>query len=113
MEIIAKTLAGLEIGPARTFAGLTVYPLLGPEGRATAGYRTLDEALAAGIKGLVEVSRSGQVSELSFENDGDRPVLLRVETAAGHGAGKPVGKLVEDLADQWSFLFAQLGVESR
>ncbi len=38
-----------------------------------------------------------------------RPILLRVETKAGHGQGKPVSKLVEELTDEFSFLFSQLG----
>jgi prolyl oligopeptidase len=39
-----------------------------------------------------------------------RPVLLSVESKAGHGAGKPLGKVIAELVDQWSFLFAQLGI---
>ncbi|HWW15495.1 MAG TPA: prolyl oligopeptidase family serine peptidase [Candidatus Dormibacteraeota bacterium] len=39
-----------------------------------------------------------------------RPVLLRVEGKAGHGAGTPVGKRVEEFSDIYSFLFWQLGV---
>jgi len=38
------------------------------------------------------------------------PVLLRVETAAGHGQGKPRSKQLEEATDVWSFLFWQLGV---
>jgi prolyl oligopeptidase len=38
------------------------------------------------------------------------PVLLRVETAAGHGQGKPRSKQLEEAADVWSFLFWQHGV---
>jgi prolyl oligopeptidase len=41
----------------------------------------------------------------------DRPILLRIETKAGHGAGKPVTKQVEEQTDMWSFLFWQLGVK--
>jgi prolyl oligopeptidase len=41
--------------------------------------------------------------------DPARPVLLRVESRAGHGAGKPVAKLVEELADEMAFLFHELG----
>ncbi|HKI37510.1 MAG TPA: prolyl oligopeptidase family serine peptidase [Gemmataceae bacterium] len=41
----------------------------------------------------------------------DRPVLLRLETKAGHGAGKPRGKVLEELTDTWSFLFWQLGIK--
>jgi prolyl oligopeptidase len=41
----------------------------------------------------------------------DRPILLHVETKAGHGAGKPLGKVIEQLTDEWSFLFSQLSVD--
>ncbi|HEV2069795.1 MAG TPA: prolyl oligopeptidase family serine peptidase, partial [Acidimicrobiales bacterium] len=41
----------------------------------------------------------------------ERPVLLRVETRAGHGAGKPVGKQADEAADVLAFVFDQLGVE--
>ncbi|HXS90085.1 MAG TPA: prolyl oligopeptidase family serine peptidase [Steroidobacteraceae bacterium] len=40
------------------------------------------------------------------------PVLLRVETRAGHGAGKPVWMQIEDYADQWAFLVKTLHMES-
>ena len=40
----------------------------------------------------------------------ERPILLRVETKAGHGAGKPVHKIIEENVDIYSFLFWQLGV---
>jgi prolyl oligopeptidase len=39
-----------------------------------------------------------------------RPILLRIETKAGHGAGKPVAKQIEEFTDVYSFLFWQLGV---
>jgi prolyl oligopeptidase len=39
------------------------------------------------------------------------PVLLRVETRAGHGAGKPVWMQIEDFADQWAFLAKTLRME--
>jgi prolyl oligopeptidase len=35
---------------------------------------------------------------------GERPVLIRIETKAGHGAGKPTTKLIEEAADRWAFL---------
>jgi prolyl oligopeptidase len=38
-----------------------------------------------------------------------RPVLLWVESHAGHGAGKPLGKVISQLTDEWSFLFSELG----
>lgn len=40
----------------------------------------------------------------------ERPILLRIDTKAGHGQGKPVSKQVEDSTDIYSFLFWQLGV---
>jgi prolyl oligopeptidase len=40
-----------------------------------------------------------------------RPILLRIETKAGHGAGKPVAKQIEEYTDIYSFLFWQLGVK--
>jgi len=43
-------------------------------------------------------------------NGPERPILLRVDTKAGHGVGKPISKLVEDAADVWSFLFWQLEI---
>jgi prolyl oligopeptidase len=40
------------------------------------------------------------------------PILLRVETRAGHGAGKPTWMQIEDFADQWAFAAAMLGVKT-
>jgi prolyl oligopeptidase len=40
-----------------------------------------------------------------------RPVLLRLESHAGHGAGKPLGKVIAQLVDEWSFVFSQLEVK--
>ncbi|HYA24628.1 MAG TPA: prolyl oligopeptidase family serine peptidase [Terriglobales bacterium] len=41
----------------------------------------------------------------------ERPILLRIETKAGHGAGKPITKQIEEGVDIYSFLFWQLGVK--
>jgi len=41
----------------------------------------------------------------------EHPILLRIDTKAGHGAGKPIAKQVEDLTDIYSFLFWQLGAK--
>lgn len=38
----------------------------------------------------------------------DKPVLARIETRAGHGAGKPTAKLIEELADEYAFLVKEL-----
>jgi prolyl oligopeptidase len=40
----------------------------------------------------------------------ERPILLRIETKAGHGVGKPITKQIEELTDVYSFLFWQLGI---
>lgn len=42
---------------------------------------------------------------------GDRPVLIRIETKAGHGAGKPTTKRIEEAADQLAFLTAVLKMD--
>jgi len=41
----------------------------------------------------------------------EKPILLRIETKAGHGQGKPVTKQIEESTDVYSFLFWQLGVK--
>jgi prolyl oligopeptidase len=42
-----------------------------------------------------------------------RPVLLRLESHAGHGAGKPLAKVIEQIVDEWSFVFSELNMTSR
>ena len=42
---------------------------------------------------------------------GKAPVLIRVETKAGHGAGKPTTKIIEEAADRWAFLAGVLEME--
>ncbi|MGJ5633212.1 prolyl oligopeptidase family serine peptidase [Nostoc sp. CALU 1950] len=42
---------------------------------------------------------------------GNAPVLIRIETKAGHGAGKPTAKIIEEAADKWAFLVRALDVE--
>ncbi len=39
---------------------------------------------------------------------GPAPVLIRIETRAGHGAGKPTSKVIEDVTDNWAFLTKSL-----
>ena len=41
---------------------------------------------------------------------GGPPVLIRIETKAGHGGGKPIAKIIDEHADQWAFLLRALGV---
>ncbi len=41
---------------------------------------------------------------------GDAPILIRIETRAGHGAGKPTAKVIEEQADVYGFLMKNLGM---
>jgi prolyl oligopeptidase len=42
---------------------------------------------------------------------GDAPVLIRIETKAGHGAGKPTSKIIEEISDSWGFLARVLAMK--
>lgn len=42
---------------------------------------------------------------------GNAPVLIRIETKAGHGAGKPTAKIIEEVADKWAFLVRTLDMK--
>lgn len=44
-------------------------------------------------------------AKLQATHEGENPVLIRIETNAGHGAGKPISKIIEEQADMWSFFF--------
>src|SRR5205085_8655384 len=41
---------------------------------------------------------------------GDAPILIRIETRAGHGAGKPTTKIIEEVSDTLAFLVKVLGM---
>jgi prolyl oligopeptidase len=47
---------------------------------------------------------------LQLAQAGDAPILLRIETRAGHGRGTPVSKLIDNAADRWAFLVKSLGM---
>ena len=47
---------------------------------------------------------------LQAANAGRRPALIRIESKAGHGAGKPTAKIIEEQADRWAFLSRNLGM---
>jgi prolyl oligopeptidase len=48
---------------------------------------------------------------LQAAHQGEAPVLIRIETKAGHGAGKPTAKVIEEVRDRWAFLADNLGIE--
>jgi prolyl oligopeptidase len=41
---------------------------------------------------------------------GTAPVLIRIESKAGHGAGKPTSKIIEEQADKWAFMLQNMGL---
>jgi prolyl oligopeptidase len=49
-------------------------------------------------------------ARLQAAQAGPAPVIIRIETKAGHGAGKPTSKIIEETADQWAFLVEVLGM---
>ena len=44
-------------------------------------------------------------AQLQHVHKGEKPVLIRIDTDAGHGAGKPISKIIDEQADKWAFLF--------
>lgn len=51
------------------------------------------------------------MAALQAAQAGDAPVLIRIETRAGHGAGKPTDKVIEEYADRWAFLLENLEMD--
>lgn len=48
---------------------------------------------------------------LQHAHKGNNPVMIRIDTKAGHGAGKSTQQTIEESADMWAFVFQQLGIE--
>jgi prolyl oligopeptidase len=53
------------------------------------------------------------IAELQRSKAGSNPALIRIETRAGHGAGKPVSMVIDELADMYSFMFYNMGIRPR
>jgi len=53
------------------------------------------------------------IAELQRRYSGTNPVLIRIETDAGHGAGKPVSKTIEEISDIYSFMFYNMGIRPK
>ena len=47
---------------------------------------------------------------LQAAQTGEKPALIRIETSAGHGAGKPTAKVIQETADIMAFMFYNMGV---
>lgn len=47
---------------------------------------------------------------LQAHQKGKNPILIRIETSAGHGAGTPTSKQIEQAADKWAFAFYNMGI---
>ena len=51
------------------------------------------------------------IATLQEKQKGHNPVLVRIDTNAGHGAGKPTSKQIDEFSDIWSFIFYNLGMK--
>jgi prolyl oligopeptidase len=51
-------------------------------------------------------------ARLQAMNTGERPILIRIQTKAGHGSGKPTSMVIEEQADRWAFLVRNLGMDT-
>lgn len=50
------------------------------------------------------------IATLQEKYKGSNPVLIRIETSAGHGAGKPTSKQIDEAVDIYSFIFKNMGI---
>ena len=48
---------------------------------------------------------------LQEKNESQNPMLIRIDVNAGHGAGKPTAKQIDEFGDMWSFVFYHLKME--
>ncbi len=75
MTIITQRITRVNLGPRQYFSNLTMFPLV-EENPCPAEFLLLEEALAAGLGRVTEISEGGSVPELKFVNEATRPVLL-------------------------------------
>jgi prolyl oligopeptidase len=53
------------------------------------------------------------MATLQAKDGGKNPVLVRIETKAGHGAGKPTSKQIDEATDMYSFIMYNLGMKPK
>jgi prolyl oligopeptidase len=53
------------------------------------------------------------IATLQAKQAGTNPVLVRIDTMAGHGAGKPTAKSIEEVTDMMSFIMFNLGMNPK
>ena len=51
------------------------------------------------------------IAAVQHDYKGDKPVLIRIESKAGHGSGKPTHKIIEEYADMWAFIARHTGLQ--
>lgn len=93
----------------RQFAWLRAYSPL-HQVKDGVGYPAVLLATAESDTRVDPLHARKMAARLQAATASDRPILLRLEARAGHGAGKPVSKVLEELVDTWSFVFQELGL---
>jgi prolyl oligopeptidase len=48
---------------------------------------------------------------MQYDHVGDTPILIRIDSNAGHGAGTPTDKIIDQYTDNYSFTLKNMGVE--
>ena len=76
---------------------------------AGAGYPAVMFSTAASDTRVDPLHARKMTARLQAATTSRRPVLLRLETQAGHGMGKPLAKVIDQLVDEWSFLDSEIG----
>ncbi|MEZ5894674.1 MAG: prolyl oligopeptidase family serine peptidase, partial [Parvularculaceae bacterium] len=79
--------------------------------RAGADYPAILVATADTDDRVVPGHSFKYAAALQAADIGPKPHLIRIETRAGHGAGKPTDKIIEEYADLWAFAAAQTGLK--